>query len=1035
MSRRKKRKQHGNNPSASEPFGVSGHPIATSAALGPLSPANSGSKTGEVPATRKVLALSLLDDEPRAKSVRLPPISLLKAESHEQIATRKKNALSLFDDEPNKKIPRPSNERPINWRPFSENLWTPEIVSQYFTEAEIEERNRDLEGAIACCKKDALKQLKFEGPSFVKGRIIVKELAERLEIKPFKIIGDLIGFKVFTTADRAIELDAVSHILTKHGFSCRLLNDILVFAPPGAALVPATRVPPEITQCYQLEEVSLVRNCIAELPRGIEFLSTLKILNLEGAGICALPAGFRDCSTLTHLYLHNNPALDLPPEILGPTAREVVSLGLISTAPRVLIDYYEARLLGGRPLNEIKLLLLGRGECGKTSVSRRLRENQFLEGQTETPGIDIRRWITRYENNDVMVHMWDFAGQEITHETHRYFLTERSIYLIVLDGRGGQQMEEAEYWLQHVERFGTRNDGDHQERSPVIVVLNKWKSPGPYEVERRRIQREYPNVRAFVEVDCKSGFGIEELRNEIRHILNHMPAVQQMWPLSYFKVREILTELAAKPKREERRPFLTWSAFKGVCVSCGVSDSDQQESLADSLNSLGMALYYGSDVRLRDTRVLNPNWAANGLYGLLRGVQRMPFEGKQGVLWTGDLTSILKEGLTDMDGDRGASIDDYPKETHGVNVHTFLVELMQDREMGFLAGEHNGHALFLLPSLLPIDEPPLDQFNIAAHIDGSELRFRFLYELLPAGIMSRFIVRTHLLSESAFRWQRGVVLEWEGSIALVIAERRRNPRIDIHLRGGTENTRQQLAGIIRMNIREIERTLPGGFGSKEELDLTIPGDQYESVDKLLRLEFENQPVQVMTDEGAVQIPVTPELEQLQPATARRNAKHLKVFVSYAHANYSMLGHLRTHLDVLLNEQMIQWWYDGKIRPGSEWDGRIRKELGDADVIIFLISNAFFASRYINGVELFEARRRAEAGDVRVLPVLLEETPSFGHHEWLSTLQALPVQNGVLRPMNSYRHQVKGWNLVQHALRSIADEINGSTPIAASPGAG
>src|SRR5207302_1957496 len=46
-----------------------------------------------------------------------------------------------------------------------------------------------------------------------------------------------------------------------------------------------------------------------------------------------------------------------------------------------------------RPLNEGKLILVGRGEVGKTSLVRRLVENQFNEGESKTQGIRITNWL------------------------------------------------------------------------------------------------------------------------------------------------------------------------------------------------------------------------------------------------------------------------------------------------------------------------------------------------------------------------------------------------------------------------------------------------------------------------------------------------------------------------------------------------------------------------------------------------------------------------------------------------------------------
>ena len=52
----------------------------------------------------------------------------------------------------------------------------------------------------------------------LKPPIIVKELAERMGMKPFKLIADLITFKVFVTADKAIEIDVAEKLAEKHGF-------------------------------------------------------------------------------------------------------------------------------------------------------------------------------------------------------------------------------------------------------------------------------------------------------------------------------------------------------------------------------------------------------------------------------------------------------------------------------------------------------------------------------------------------------------------------------------------------------------------------------------------------------------------------------------------------------------------------------------------------------------------------------------------------------------------------------------------------
>jgi internalin A len=87
------------------------------------------------------------------------------------------------------------------------------------------------------------------------------------------------------------------------------------------------------------------------------------------------------------------------------------------------------------------------------------------------------------------MHVWDFGGQEIMHATHQLFLTDRSLYLVVLDGRAGHQEAEADYWLRLIASLAPK--------SPVLVVLNKIKKDH-FALNRSALQQKYPQVVDFV---------------------------------------------------------------------------------------------------------------------------------------------------------------------------------------------------------------------------------------------------------------------------------------------------------------------------------------------------------------------------------------------------------------------------------------------------------------------------------------------------------------------------------------------------------
>lgn len=85
----------------------------------------------------------------------------------------------------------------------------------------------------------------------LKPPIVVKDLADKMGLKPFKIISDLIAFKVFASADKAIEIEIAEKICEKHGFKLERekrekgegvhkVKEIIVEPPPAPEPPPET---------------------------------------------------------------------------------------------------------------------------------------------------------------------------------------------------------------------------------------------------------------------------------------------------------------------------------------------------------------------------------------------------------------------------------------------------------------------------------------------------------------------------------------------------------------------------------------------------------------------------------------------------------------------------------------------------------------------------------------------------------------------------------------------------------------------------
>lgn len=485
---------------------------------------------------------------------------------------------------------------------------------------------------------------------------------------------------------------------------------------------------------------------------------------------------------LKELDLRGNP-LPIPPEIL-----EVVD------DPTRVTNYYFEHLAGDkRPLNEAKMLIVGQGSVGKTSLVNRLIQDKFDEHEGKTEGIDIQPWLVNCQGTDIRLNVWDFGGQEIMHATHQFFLTKRSLYVLVLDARQGEQESRIEYWLKLIQSFG----GD----SPIIVVSNK-SDQHELDLDWTGLQRKYPAIKGFVQrVSCQSGEGIQELREMVQREVAGLEHIHDELLNSWFTVKSKLEDI------RDEYDFIPYEQYQKMCADEGIADEVSMRTLVGFLHDLGIVLHFYDHPILGDTNILNPEWVTKGVYQII--TSKLLFKNK-GVLNIGDLSRMLKPAK------------DYPK-----NKHLFIVEMMRKFELCFdFPGQANHR--FLVPDLLPVAAPDTGEW------EGS-LAFEYHYDVLPGSIMSRFIVGMNASIYENTNWRKGVVLEYEGgkNKALVRADLE-DRKIYVHV-DGNEAMRRTFLGVIRAELLRIHGSITGLSVAQK---VPIPGHSSVVVDyeHLLNLE-------------------------------------------------------------------------------------------------------------------------------------------------------------------------------------------------------
>jgi internalin A len=248
--------------------------------------------------------------------------------------------------------------------------------------------------------------------------------------------------------------------------------------------------------------------------------------------------------------------------------------------------------------------------------------------------------------------------------------------------------------------------------------------------------------------------------------------------------------------------FLTYKQYTDMCVRFGEDEPAAQSDLAGILHALGVALYFGKDPRLHDTRVLNPGWVTGGVYAVIRSLSVTAHDGQLAV-------SDMQQVLLEAEKQKIVKARDYPGESH-----SFVLELMRAFQLCYASEEEKvpkagasfrsvrrGNEAetrpvqYLVPELLPEFEPETRELW-----EKSPVRLRYRYEILPPGLLPRFIVRTHELSEGASHWRYGVVLRHAEAQALIRAESDQQ-ELHVFVLGSDEETRRILVTIMR---RELE---------------------------------------------------------------------------------------------------------------------------------------------------------------------------------------------------------------------------------------
>ncbi len=513
---------------------------------------------------------------------------------------------------------------------------------------------------------------------------------------------------------------------------------------------------------------------LSDLPRlrlvdisdtSVSDLSPLKQLLESG-----IAAKWEDSEWRDGIYVKNCPLIHPPPEI-------------VQQGHEAVLNYFrEIDAQGTATLLEAKVLIVGEGRAGKTSLLRRLYQpDQPLPSEDETTrGIDINPYHFQLgDGRTFRLNVWDFGGQQIYHATHQFFLTKNSLYILLDDTSKDAKSvtdENFRYWLEVIDLLS--------KHSPVLIFQNE-KGGRSKAIDIQGIKGRFDNVKEVYNGNLMMPESTEKLARAIEYQVQQLPHVGEQVPAKWVDIRRALEQ------KTEEKAYISQQDYFDLYEQHLAFDREKALRLSQYLHDLGVFLHFQDDKVLRKSVILQNRWATEAVFRVFDDETVKSHLGR----------------FTIADCERIWSHSEYR------DMHDELRALMEKFELCYALPDLPENAeTWLMPQLLPPSTPA----GLSDWERPGDLVLTYQYHFLPKGLINRLMVRKHRYAKRPYlAWSNGVLFEENDSSVLVQATSRRD---EIVLRArGLEA--KNLLGIIAADLDALNASFSG---LEDKLQKLIP---------------------------------------------------------------------------------------------------------------------------------------------------------------------------------------------------------------------
>lgn len=799
-----------------------------------------------------------------------------------------------------------------------------------------------------------------------------------------------------------------------------------------------------LSSLINLVELDVENNEISDISI-LASLSELQIVDLS----CNL---VEDISALLNLSkLKVAKLTDTPIEQKLPSA--VVGAGWPAIRDRLLSESKEQFPL----FKEVKVLLLGNTNVGKSNLLEYLETNKTPTGTASTHGIQYACLSNVLKETNI--HIWDFGGQEYFHATHQLFFSADALNILLWsrqdEPRQSETFEacfELNYWLRCIEQLVPKDTNNPIE---VIIAENKIDLNN---LEQTLIDQVYYKSKLphfnlqFVHFSLKTlkrmGHFQELLTERIEKLYTNQP----------YSYKEYLATI--------RR-----AATDVVTIKKIGQDIDKIKIAMKVFHNMGILLYFHEVIP--DMVFIKPQALLNFLYQEVLGKER----NEQIKM------SLIEKAISGNKWD--LSID----HVVGLLKHFDLVFEVPNYKDTLFVPQYLKDA----PILIDLFEKyHFQQPNIIITSD------HFLMSLAMLRVFSGYgaFVKRNDQRERLF-WKDGIVIDKNGQL-LMIKLNRVKQQIELfpdqqHHNFNLQNEVVQfiLSTTNKHNKRHksknedtiahtqplsptgatrftedhpvteplstellleapVNTSDPGGQAMQPwryrilptdhlpqiafnwdsqyfAIQVSLDGQFYvnwsdlvDHVNKgIFMLEAKFQKLNQESDTWETLKKTVSVFDYNKYLPKNQKGEMKKIFISYSKEDLAMVNKFRDHLASLKLDGKVADWYCSELKAGSEWHHEIQEHFEEADIICFMVSPNFMKTQYIHEYEIARAfELKKVKPQLKIVPIILDFCRWTTKHNNLGDFTALPY---TAKPVMDFANQNMAWYIIEECLRLMIEK--------------